>query len=141
MKSLYLETSALLSWLLGEPSHNKVLRSINEAESILTSALSAIETKRALIRLEHAGQITASQHQRLLGLLLKYIGSWNLMEITEEVQTRASQRFPIEPIRSLDAIHLASALEFLKIFPELRLLSFDQRVLHNAAALGMDIAA
>jgi len=38
-------------------------------------------------------------------------------EITAEVQERACGKFPVEPVRTFDAIHLSTALEFLKGFP------------------------
>ena len=47
--------------------------------------------------------------------------------------------FPGEPIRALDAIHLATALVIRDIYPDLRVLSLDQRVRQNAAALGFEV--
>ncbi|MBI2346165.1 MAG: hypothetical protein HYV03_04650, partial [Deltaproteobacteria bacterium] len=66
---------------------------------------------------------------------------WHIMEITAEVRARAGRPFPSEPIRSLDAIHLATALEFVRAFPDLTVLSFDDRVLRNLAPLGLPGAA
>ena len=47
--------------------------------------------------------------------------------------------FPGEPIRALDAIHLATALVIRDIYPDLRVLSLDQRVRQNAVALGFEV--
>jgi len=44
---------------------------------------------------------------------------------------------PKESLRTLGALHLASALEFTQAFPELRILGFDRRILENAEALGL----
>jgi len=63
--------------------------------------------------------------------------SWILMELSEEVRARAGRAFPVEPLRTLDAIHLATALIFLRVFPDLRLLIFDSRILENALPLGI----
>jgi hypothetical protein len=60
------------------------------------------------------------------------------MEISEDVRMRASRFFPAEPIRTLDALHLATALLFMQAFPSLELLSYDQRILKNAAILGIE---
>ncbi len=48
--------------------------------------------------------------------------------------------FPVEPIRTLDALHLASALELLRLFPDLTVLSFDRRIVENLAPLGLGAA-
>lgn len=56
--------------------------------------------------------------------------------LTEEILTRAGRRFPIEPIRTLDAIHLAT-VEALEDPPALiTIVTRDARVRENAAALG-----
>lgn len=49
-----------------------------------------------------------------------------------EVARRAEGVFPVEPVRTLDAIHLASALFLRESFPELLILSTDERVRRNA---------
>ena len=53
------------------------------------------------------------------------------------MRLRAGQAFPVEPVRTLDALHLASALEFLVLFPDLKVLSLDDRVLANLPQLGL----
>lgn len=51
---------------------------------------------------------------------------------------RSCAAFPVELIRSLDAIQLATALVLRNIQPDLRILSLDRRVRENAAALGFE---
>lgn len=41
------------------------------------------------------------------------------------------------PVVLSDAIHLASALEALKVYPDLVVLSFDKRILENLEPLGL----
>ena len=53
---------------------------------------------------------------------------------------RSRQAFPREPVRSLDAIHLSTALVARNLVTELWILSLDERIRDNAAALGFDIA-
>ena len=62
------------------------------------------------------------------------------MSLTTGVLARAGRAFPVEPVRTLDAIHLATALEFLAAFPDLAILALDRRVLANAIALGLAAA-
>lgn len=140
MKALYLETSALLAWMLGEPSGLRVKSCIDAAQTVVTSQLTLLEAERAMIRAESQRILKAGEVERIRGLLYRSKAAWVLMEVAEEVRERASRAFPAEPIRTLDAIHLASALLFIRIFPELELLSLDARVLQNAASLGISIS-
>lgn len=51
----------------------------------------------------------------------------------------ARQSFPVEPVRTLDAIHLATALEWHKRIEPVAVLSTDERVRSNARALGLQV--
>jgi predicted nucleic acid-binding protein len=137
MKVVYLESSALLNWLLGQSSAAEVRRAVDRAEVVLTSKLTLTEAERALLRAESQGVLRGGDAQRVRGLLNRAQASWTRMAVSDEVLHRASRPFPIEPVRTLDAIHLATALEFTATFPDLRVLSFDSRVSNNAEALGI----
>lgn len=137
MKVIYLETSALLNWLLGESKSAEVRKTVDRAEVVLTSKLTLAEVERALLRAESQGTLRGGDAQRLRGLLNKAQPSWTRMSVSDEVLNRAARPFPVEPIRTLDAIHLATALEFTATFPDLQLLSFDSRISENAEALGI----
>jgi hypothetical protein len=55
------------------------------------------------------------------------------------VLARAGRAFPIEPVRTLDAIHLATA-ELLGDPPALvTLITRDMRIRENATALGFSV--
>ena len=137
MAALYLESSAVLSWLLGEQQGARVRRAVDSAEAVVTATLTLVETERALIRAEVQGAISQADLHRLRGLLTRESAKWALLELTKSVRTRASERFPVEPVRSLDAIHLASALEAHELYPDLEVLSFDERILDNLVPLGL----
>lgn len=137
MRVVYVESSALLQWLLGQSGAAEVRRAVDLADVVLTSALTVTETERALLRAENEGLLRGGDAQRLRGLLKRTQASWTRMTLSEMVLARAARAFPIEPVRTLDAIHLATALEFAAAFPELRVLSFDRRVRSNAEALGL----
>lgn len=137
MKVIYFETSALLAWLLGEPCAAEVKSQIDSAETVVTSALTLVEAERALIRAETQHILTAGEAEKLRGMLARAKAGWMMMEISEEVRARASRVFPAEPVRTLDAIHLATALLFMRIFPALELFSYDQRIVKNAISLGI----
>lgn len=50
MSALYLETSVVLCWLFDEPSARDVRDAVAGADTVLTSALTRLETERALLR-------------------------------------------------------------------------------------------
>lgn len=83
------------------------------------------------------GSITSSDRHRSRGLLTRESAKWTLFELTGSISDRAGEPFPIEPVRSLDAIHLATALETQEIYPDLGVLTFDQRIIDNLVPLGL----
>jgi predicted nucleic acid-binding protein len=137
VSSLYLETSAVLNWLLGQARADEVRASVDAAEVVVTSALTFTETERALVRAENEELLREADGKRLRGLLQRASAGWMRMMISEEILARSGRPFPVEPIRTLDAIHLATALAFTKAFSDLRMLSLDRRLLGNARALGI----
>lgn len=137
MNVVYLETSAVLQWLLGQAGARDVKRSLDAAEVVLTSTLTRAEANRALLRAEGQHVLRGGDAQRLRGLLNRAETSWIRMAVTDGVLARAGVAFPVEPVRTLDAIHLATALELATAFPDLHVLSFDRRVQDNAEALGI----
>jgi len=137
MSALYLETSAILAWLLGEPASGRAIEAINRYETVVSSVLSLVETGRALIRAEAEAIISAGDRKRLEGIFAEHSFSWSYFELIPSVRLRAAQPFPVEPIRSLDAIHLATAIELLQLYPDLAVLSFDRRIIDNISPLGL----
>jgi len=134
---VYAESSAVLAWLLGEPSAAAVRRLLAEAERVVASTLTPLECGRALARgaaTEQIGQTVARTASRLLADASR---GWALMEMTGSALERARQAFPAEPVRTLDAIHLAAALEFKEALGRLTFLSLDDRIRGNAATLGL----
>jgi predicted nucleic acid-binding protein len=141
VKEVYAETSAVLGWLLGEKGSERFSASIDAAGRVLTSVLTILESNRGILRAGGEGRISQAKAARLKGLLARIAAQWYLMEVTEEVRRRAAERFPVEPIRTLDAVHLATILEFATAFPELPVLSTDRRILANLEPLGLLPAA
>jgi predicted nucleic acid-binding protein len=106
----------------------------------VTSALTFAETSRALIRARVAGRITPADERAALRALQTFERRCAVIAVTDEVLTRAGRPFPVEPIRTLDAIHLATA-ELLGEAPQLvTLITRDDRVRENARALGYLVA-
>ena len=134
--TLYAETSAVLRWLFAEEGGEAIRSALVAAEKVTSSRLALIETRRVVRRAEREGRITAAQAADLLAIFAQAASTWAILEISEEISRRAEDGFPSEPVRTLDAIHLASALFLRQSFPDLVILSADERVRSNAALLG-----
>jgi hypothetical protein len=137
---IYAESSAVLAWLLGEPQGDEVADAFAEADAVLASDLTLVECERVLIRAWSTGLSTEGEMADQLGHLARAAAHWVRLRVSEDVVERARRPFPIEPIRTLDALHIASALVARTAVPELRVVSLDQRVRANAERLGFDTA-
>jgi hypothetical protein len=75
----------------------------------------------------------------LLEALARAAAGWAVLEMFRDVTERAEGSFPVGPVRTLDALHLASALLLRQALPDLRLLSSDDRVRTNGRRLGFEV--
>jgi len=137
MSAVYAESSAVLAWLLGEPASGEVKKAIDAAEDVATSVLTVLEIERALIRGSKQKVFSEAAGERLRGMFAKAVRTWTMMEISEEVLKGAARVFPGKPIRTLDALHLSTALLLVQAFPDLHVLTLDKRIESNAQALGL----
>jgi predicted nucleic acid-binding protein len=135
--TLYAETSAVLRWLFAEDGGEAVRDALAAAEKVTSSRLALIETRRVVRRAEREGRLTAAQGADVLAVFAQAVSTWAILEISEEIARRAEEAFPSEPVRTLDAIHLASALFLRQSFPDLEVLTSDERLRANAALLGL----
>jgi predicted nucleic acid-binding protein len=137
--NLYAESSAVLAWLLDEETAPVVRQLLTDAEIIVASDLTLIECDRVLIRAIHLGELTEAEAADRRAQLSAAASHWHILRIANEVVDRARQPFPGEPIRTLDAIHLASTLVARSAVAGLNLLSLDERVRNAARKLGIEV--
>lgn len=133
---LYAESSAILAWLLGEDRGSDVAQALGDSEGVISSDLTVVECERVLIRAWSGGLISEAVRNDQSSALARVATHWTRLRMDEVVVERARRPFPIEPVRTLDALHLASALVARSVAPGLRLLTLDQRVSENAERLG-----
>ena len=62
----------------------------------------------------------------------------SVVPVSDAVMARAGRPFPVEPVRTLDAMHLAT-IELIGD-RQLAVLTLDSRVRANAIALGFELA-
>jgi predicted nucleic acid-binding protein len=139
MTAVYAESSAVLSWLLGESHQAAVLDELTGADQVVTSVLTLIECSRALARGQATRRLNEAEELAALRLLDRAVAAWTVMGISDDVAELARAEFPQEPVRTLDALHVATARIFFEVFGSLRVLSLDDRVRVNCQALGMSV--
>ncbi|HEX9941766.1 MAG TPA: type II toxin-antitoxin system VapC family toxin [Thermoanaerobaculia bacterium] len=137
--NLYAESSAVLAWLFREEPAPLLKEILAGAELVVASDLTLVECDRALVKAEAAGRLSQNEASQRRALFEATSARWMLLRIEGEVLERARRRFPQEPVRALDSLHLASALTARSSVSPLSLLSLDQRVRENGAALGFDV--
>jgi uncharacterized protein with PIN domain len=137
--NLYAESSAVLAWLLDENSAADVRRLLAAADIIVASDMTLIECDRVMLRAAALGELTEAETADRRAHLTSAASHWHILRVAPEIVERTRQPFPGEPIRTLDAIHLASALVARAAVVGLTLLSLDNRVRNAGKKLGLDI--
>lgn len=137
--NVYLESSAALRDLLGG-EHAEAIRGVLErAEVVATSRLTLAEVGRVLARL----RATDPELSRAVGAResawLSDTELWVLDPVDEAVLARCARVTPVEPVRTLAAIHLVSMARLASVIPGLVMMSTDERVRLNAVALGYEV--
>ncbi|MGH9000914.1 MAG: type II toxin-antitoxin system VapC family toxin [Acidimicrobiia bacterium] len=128
--ALYLDSSALVKLVQAEPESVALQRYLRRHRSLMrvTSALTRVEVVRTVAS-GRAGAIEAARRQ---------LRRCHQLDLGRGLLDRAARLDPGMPLRSLDAIHLATA----QTIPQLKaLLTYDHRMQTAAQALGLPVAA
>lgn len=128
-----MESSALVAALL---EHEPAVLRAPAGTRHVTSALTLAEAGRAIIRARAAGRLTPADEQAAVRALRTFERRCFIVDVDRAVLARVRRPFPIEPIRTLDAVHLATT-ELLGEAPQVvTIVTRDVRVRDNARALG-----
>jgi predicted nucleic acid-binding protein len=136
---VYAESSAVLAWLLGERAGRPVREVLRGAELVIASDLTLIECDRVLVRAVTLREIDEAAAAERRAHLNAAAAHWHLWRVSADIVDRARRPFPAEPVRTLDAIHLASALAARSVVPGVELLSLDDRIREAGAQLGFTL--
>jgi len=137
--NLYAESSAVLAWLLQESREAEIHDVLRAASLVVSSDLTLVEVDRALIRAVELEAVSEPDAIARRSRFAEIRGHWTVLRLDEVVVSEARRKFPKEPVRTLDALHLASALSAREGVPDLSLLSLDAVVRTNARALGFEV--
>jgi hypothetical protein len=135
----YAETSAVLRWLFNEPQGDEIFETLRSSTKVACSRLTIVESYRAIRRAVALQDLAETDAAEVRATLAQAVGRWAVLEMFPDVALRAEQAFPVEPVRTLDALHLASALLLRHVIPDLVVVSTDARVRQNASQLGFEI--
>ena len=134
---VYIDSSAYLAIMLGEPSSAE-LKSAVEGAELCSSSLLILEARRNLVRLAREQRLLPSELQEAVDQLRHDQGNLILQDLTLEVCSEP--RMPVlSTPRSLDLVHLQTALWFHQQTPLERFLSLDRNQIQAARELGLPI--
>lgn len=131
----YLDTNALVKLYLPEQGGEEVVALLDRVDGVVTSTLSYPESRSVFARALDRGLVTPERYD---DILTEFEQDWSMavrIEMLEVVYRRAADLVRPHPrLRTLDALHLASALEARSRF-EIRFLTFDRALREVALAL------
>ena len=136
----YYDTSALIKQYLQEAGSNLVLEFLRSGEKVYTASLTYAETHAAFSRRTREGRLTRETTRRLARRFDKDWDSYDIVVLSEDVLRLARQMLYRHPLRSADAIHLASALLLARTSPTARwsFVCADGRLCDAAKAEGFE---
>lgn len=131
VKLLYLDSSALVKLVLPEPETEALIEVLSGWPERVTSVLARVEVPRA-VRRASAGEAAYSRAENVVARI-------GLIRLDEEMVLGAAARLDPPELRSLDAIHLATALS---VGDDLgAMISYDARLAEAARRSGINTLA
>jgi predicted nucleic acid-binding protein len=131
----YLDASVILRVVLGEPNRLPEWPRITTAVS---SELVRVECLRVFDRLRIIGALDDGELARRRSTLLDLLTGFDLVRINRPVLDRSSEPFPTL-VRTLDALHVASALLVRSRYRAMRFATHDQDLATAALAFGFRV--
>ena len=128
MAATYLDSSALVKLAVEEPESAALRRYLRRRRPVVSSALARTEVLRSLL-LE--GDEALARGRSVLDRV-------ELIRVNDRILNAAAMLLPVK-VRSLDAIHLATARQLETDLG--RVVTYDERMLNAASQLGIRTAA
>lgn len=130
---IYLDTSAAVKLIVPEAEREPLLADLGTEQRLSSSVLLHLELHRVLHRVSPDALAQGEQAVKHL------LGSIALVPISREVISRASDI--TGELRSLDAIHLATALLLDSPAEPVRLVAYDRRLVDAARQHGLEASS
>lgn len=123
--------------LLGEPGWERVQAELRDAE-LLSSVLLLLEADRTLIHLTRTGWISPADSQIAFDRLLEGLEHFTLRDVTFDLCVSRGMPVVSTP-RSVDLVHLRTAVWFHQQRPLTRFVSLDSPQNQAARELGLPV--
>jgi hypothetical protein len=133
----YVDSSAYLAVLLGEQGHEALVAELDGA-ALLSSALLVLEAERNLIRFARERRISPADLDTLLRRLAEDVDVFQLRDLSPALGLTREMPMITTP-RSLDLLHLRTALAFHREAPIDRFVSLDAHQTGAARELGLPV--
>ena len=131
----YVDSSVILDRIVDAPGAAELWRSI---EHTVTSVLSETECLRTMDRFRLAGHMNDTALVRGRESLFRILESAEIVALGRGILDRAGLPMPI-PVKTLDAIHLASAILYRETNGPLNLATNDRALARAARAMGFEV--
>ena len=131
---VYADTSALVKLVIREAESNVLAREMTNWRGMATSTIAAIELHRAVGRARDENRESVADAAAVAVLL----GAVAEIPLTSQVRSIAGALQPVE-LRTLDAIHLASALVLGDDLNSV--VTYDHRMTAAATQLGLRVSS
>ncbi|MBV8528154.1 MAG: type II toxin-antitoxin system VapC family toxin [Candidatus Dormibacteraeota bacterium] len=128
-RAVYLDTSAFLKLVVSEPESRPLRQFVSRWPEQCSASLIRTEAVRALRR---------SGYENRVGIARRLMGGMRLIRVDDVLLDRAGELDP-RALRSLDAIHVAAALELTADLGAL--VTYDQRLATAASTAGLRVEA
>ena len=136
----YFDTSALIKRYVNEAGRREVLQ-LFRRHDVVTSAVLPVEVRSALRRRVSEGTLDPARVPEILRHVTTDRAYWTMVDVGNEVLAAAEALVGSHPLRTLDAIHVASAQLFRgrMTVSKVIFVSADVRQTTAAAAVGMTV--
>lgn len=134
----YFDTSALVKRYVDEPGRREVQQLLRRHDCV-TSAILPVELRSALRRRVAERTLDSSRVSEILKRVASDRAYWTVIEVGTEALSGAEALMSVHPLRTLDAIHVASAQLFAArlSISDLIFVSADKRQTEVASAIGL----
>lgn len=133
--NVFLDSSALAKRYVQEPGSDRVEEILFSASSLGISVICVAEIISALCRRRRESKLSRRQYLKAKQALFEDIADASVVNITDQVMARAVELLERWPLRSSDALHIASAAEWSgELF-----VSADDRQCAAAQAYGLRV--
>ncbi|WP_159322514.1 type II toxin-antitoxin system VapC family toxin [Spiribacter roseus] len=137
----YLDTSALAKWYLNESGSEAFVTYLQSLDVAVITRLTVTEMRSLLSRRRRMGELMDQLESVLFSALHEdidrgWLQCYRIEDVLFEEASRLITRYPEHPLRTLDALHLTSAMHF----GIAELATADTAMANAATSMGFEVS-